>query len=65
MMSTAIKDPATTALWEQGLDDIAQGKSRLETFTQLSHKFSAQDRLAPSIAVFFSPVLDFSNPHIE
>lgn len=29
-----IKDPATTALWEQGLDDIAQGKGNLTTFIQ-------------------------------
>ena len=29
-----IKDPATTALWEQGLDDIARGKGKLETFIQ-------------------------------
>jgi len=34
MLPKAIKDPATTALWEQGLDDIAQGKGKLETFIQ-------------------------------
>ncbi|MBL1259996.1 MAG: DNA topoisomerase III [Thiotrichaceae bacterium] len=27
-----IKAPATTALWEQGLDDIAQGRGNLNTF---------------------------------
>ena len=27
-----IKAPATTALWEQGLDDIAQGRGNLSTF---------------------------------
>ncbi|MES9927664.1 MAG: DNA topoisomerase 3 [Candidatus Thiodiazotropha sp. 6PDIVS] len=34
MLPNEIKDPATTALWEQGLDDIAQGKGKLETFIQ-------------------------------
>ena len=28
----SIKNPATTALWEQGLDDIAQGLSELDNF---------------------------------
>lgn len=28
----AVKDAATTALWEQALDDIAQGKAELEPF---------------------------------
>jgi len=34
ILPNEIKDPATTALWEQGLDDIAQGKGQLETFIQ-------------------------------
>ncbi|CAK0749685.1 DNA topoisomerase 3 [Gammaproteobacteria bacterium] len=28
----AVKDPATTALWEQGLDEIARGETTLEPF---------------------------------
>jgi DNA topoisomerase-3 len=32
MLPPPIKDPATTALWEQGLDDIAQGRGDLTTF---------------------------------
>jgi DNA topoisomerase-3 len=32
MMPAQIKDPATTALWEQGLDDIAQGRGNLPAF---------------------------------
>jgi len=34
ILPNEIKDPATTALWEQGLDDIAQGKGELTTFIQ-------------------------------
>ena len=34
MLPKEIKDPATTALWEQGLDDISQGKGNLTTFIQ-------------------------------
>ncbi|MCG8011941.1 MAG: DNA topoisomerase 3, partial [Candidatus Thiodiazotropha weberae] len=34
ILPNEIKDPATTALWEQGLDDIAQGKGQLATFIQ-------------------------------
>jgi len=33
MLPDAIKAPATTALWEQALDDIAQGRGDLDTFT--------------------------------
>ena len=33
MLPDAIKAPATTALWEQALDDIAQGNGDLDTFT--------------------------------
>lgn len=29
-----VKDPGTTALWEQALDDIAEGRGRLEEFVQ-------------------------------
>ena len=32
MLPDEIKAPATTALWEQGLDDIAQGRGNLSTF---------------------------------
>jgi DNA topoisomerase-3 len=32
MLPEPIKDPATTALWEQGLDDIAQGRGDLTAF---------------------------------
>ena len=32
ILPDAIKNPATTALWEQGLDDIAQGKGQLSSF---------------------------------
>jgi len=32
MLPAEIKDPATTALWEQGLDDIAQGRGDLSAF---------------------------------
>lgn len=32
MLPAPIKDPATTALWEQGLDDIAQGRGELPAF---------------------------------
>jgi len=32
ILPDAIKNPATTALWEQGLDDIAQGKGDLASF---------------------------------
>lgn len=32
MLPEVIKDPATTALWEQGLDDIAKGRGELATF---------------------------------
>ena len=32
MLPDAIKNPATTALWEQGLDDIAQGNGDLSAF---------------------------------
>jgi len=32
MLPAQIKDPATTALWEQGLDDIAQGRGDLSVF---------------------------------
>ena len=32
MLPAPIKDPATTALWEQGLDDIAQGRGDLTAF---------------------------------
>ena len=32
MLPEAIKNPTTTALWEQGLDDIAQGDVNLSTF---------------------------------
>lgn len=32
MLPAPIKDPATTALWEQGLDDIAQGRGDLVAF---------------------------------
>ena len=32
ILPDAIKNPATTALWEQGLDDIAQGKGSLSAF---------------------------------
>jgi DNA topoisomerase-3 len=32
MLPAPIKDPATTAVWEQGLDDIAQGRGDLTTF---------------------------------
>jgi DNA topoisomerase-3 len=32
MLPAPIKDPATTALWEQGLDDIAQGRGDLAAF---------------------------------
>jgi len=32
MLPAPIKDPATTALWEQGLDDIAQGRGDLSAF---------------------------------
>ena len=34
ILPNEIKDPATTALWEQGLDEIAQGRGQLETFIQ-------------------------------
>lgn len=34
MLPKSIKDPATTALWEQGLDDIAQGRGELATFIE-------------------------------
>ncbi|CAK0768758.1 DNA topoisomerase III [Gammaproteobacteria bacterium] len=30
----AVKDPATTALWEQGLDEIARGEATLEPFLE-------------------------------
>lgn len=32
MLPATIKAPATTALWEQGLEDIAQGRGELATF---------------------------------
>ncbi|MEW8009046.1 MAG: DNA topoisomerase III [Candidatus Thiodiazotropha endolucinida] len=32
ILPDVIKNPTTTALWEQGLDDIAQGRGELSTF---------------------------------
>ncbi len=33
-LPAAVKDPATTALWEQGLDEIARGEAPLEPFLE-------------------------------
>lgn len=37
-----LKDPATTALWEQFLDDIANGKNTLNTFMAKQNQFITQ-----------------------
>lgn len=34
VLPAAVRDPATTALWEQALDDIAQGRCTLDAFLE-------------------------------
>ncbi len=38
LLPMVVKDPATTALWEQNLEDVVEGKLSLETFLENQNK---------------------------